>query len=157
MADDRSPEHIASDEISWRVHVLRENYLRSALLIVIILLVSVGVWYWTETPLFVLFTVGILVVSTAPYFFPIEYRLNRDGIEITFVGVKTFRSWDEYRNFYPHDIGAHLSTFRRSNFLDSFRGNFIRFDPARREDILRFLCEHIEGTKSREGKDQPEG
>ncbi|MFH1676187.1 MAG: hypothetical protein ABIC40_04100, partial [bacterium] len=74
-------------------------------------------------------------------------RMTGDGIEIVFLKLKTFRAWDEFRNFYPHDVGVHLSTFRRPSGLDPFRGSFIRFAPGNRDLVLRFLDGHIRREK----------
>ena len=85
-----------------------------------------------------------LVITMAPFFFPTRYRMDDEGIEIVFLGVRTFRGWEEYKNFYPHDVGVHLSTFKRPSRLDAFRGNYIRFAPGNRKEVLGFLETHIE-------------
>ena len=96
----------------------------------------------------------LLVVSVATYLLPVEYHMTQDGIEITFVGVRRFRGWEEFRNYYPHDAGVHLSTFRRPSGLDSFRGSYIRLAPGDRDRIVRFLDVHIkrENTDAQEGE-----
>lgn len=135
------------EEIEWRVHPLFENFWRSALLIVIMAATLVGVWAWTGYGGLVLLALIFLVVSMAPYFFPTRYYLTSEGIEINFLGVKTFRAWSRYKNFYTHDVGVHLSTFTKPNGLDAFRGNFIRFAPNNRDEVLRFLNAHIRREK----------
>lgn len=142
------------DELEWRVHPFTENAWRSVLLILIIAAALVGFGSFGYPGLVILCAV-FLVVSMAPYFFPTRYRMTASGIEITFVGVKSFRGWEEFRNFYPHDMGVHLSTFRKPNALDSFRGSFIRFAPGNRDIVLRFLDARIRRKPAEEAK--PEG
>jgi len=139
------------DELEWRVHPFVENARGSVLLVAIILITLIAVWYWGYPGLVVLGAL-LLVVAMAPYFFPVRYHMTGRGVEIIFLGVRTFRGWEELRNFYPSDVGVHLSTFKRPNALDSFRGSFIRFAPGNREAVLRFLDAHIERTKPAESK-----
>jgi len=134
-----------------------ENAWRSALLLVIIVAVCLGVWQWTGWAGMVLIAAALLVVSVAPYIFPARYRMRRDGIEIVFLGVRTHRGWEEFKNYYPHEMGVHLSPFRRPSGLDPFRGNFIRFAPDNREAVLRFLDAHIKRGDSDPGEGGPEG
>ena len=145
------------DEIEWRVHPLTENAWRSALLIIIILAVCLGVWLWTGWGGLVVIAAGLLVVSVAPYLFPVRYRMTHDGIEIKFLGVRTFRAWGEFRNYYAHDVGVHLSTFKRPSGLDSFRGSFIRFAPGKQEAVLRYLDDHIKRQDPARGESEPKG
>jgi hypothetical protein len=135
------------DELSWRVHPFMENAWASVLLIAIIVATLVGVWSWSYSPGWVLIGALLLIGSMAPYLLPTSYHVTRGGIEIVFIGVHRFRGWDEFRNFYPHKMGAHLSTFSRPNGLDSFRGSFIRFTPGNRDAVLRFLDVHIKRSK----------
>lgn len=157
MATEQNPDMTVPGELRWRVHMLTENWWRSILLISIIVLVLVGVWQWTHTPILVIFGIIMLSGSLGAYFFPVDYRLSSDGIEIFFIGVRTFRSWNEYRNFYPHNDGVHLSTFRRLNWLDSFRGNFIRFTKDNRESVISFLDVYIKRDDCGTEKEKPEG
>jgi len=135
------------EELAWRVHPLLESFWRSALLLVIILFSLLGVWCIMPIPGILLIAAVLLVVSVAPYLFPVRYLMTHEGIEINFLGVRRFRSWSEFKNFYPHDVGVHLSTFSRPVGLDAFRGSFIRFAPGNREAVLRFLDAHIKRPK----------
>jgi len=131
------------DQISWSVHPFTENAGKSVLLVLIILATCVGVFTWVPYVSAVIIALAFLVVSMAPYLFPTHYHADGNGLEIRFIGAKTFRSWDVFRNFYPHDVGAHLSTLRKPGPLDPFRGSFIRFEPGRREEIIAFLEKYI--------------
>jgi hypothetical protein len=138
FTDEAGPE-----EIRWRVHPLTENAWKSLLLWLIIAATGIGAYQWTGWPGMGAIAVVLLVVSMAPYIFPTNYLMDVDGIEITFIGVKRFREWTEFRNFLPHKDGVHLSTFKRPNAMEAFRGSYIRFKPGNREEVLRFLEKHI--------------
>lgn len=142
--------------LEWRVHPLTESFWRSVLLVFIIACALYGVWAWTNYPGLVLIGAVFLLVSMAPYLLPTTYRMSSEGIEIRFLGVRTFREWEQFRNFYPHDVGVHLSTFSRPSGLDAFRGSFIRFAPDNREAVLRFLNAHIKREKVPSGESVPE-
>jgi hypothetical protein len=154
-SDDPLDTEAAPGEIRWRVHPLTENAWRSILLAVIIFAACYGVWSWTGFGGFVLIAFILLVVSMAPFIFSTRYFMNSEGLEINFLGIRNFRGWEEYRNFYPHDVGVHLSPFRELSRLDPFRGNFIRFAPGNHEEVIRFLDRHIkrpEKTGSESGE-----
>jgi len=143
------------DELAWRVHPLTESFWRSSLLLTILIAALVGVYFWTGYPGMVLLAAILLAASLAPYLFPTRYRVDCGGIEIAFLGVRNFRSWKEFRNFYPHDLGVHLSTFRVPSGLDPFRGSFIRFAPDNREIVLRFMDAHIRRAESGSSGQKP--
>jgi len=148
MASDSPKEgRTTPEEILWRAHPLKENVWRSLLLAAIMAVTCYGAWVWTGWPGMAVLAAVILAVSMAPFLFPTRYRMDGEGIEIVFLGVRTFRPWDELRNFYPHDVGVHLSTFKRPNALDPFRGSFIRFAPGNGEEVLTFLRAHIRRDK----------
>lgn len=148
----------APGEIRWRVHPLTENAWRSILLVVIIVATCYGVWSWTGYGGLVLLAFVFLVVSMAPFIFPTRYRMDAEGLEVIFLGVRSFRGWEEYRNFYPHDVGVHLSPFKELTRLDPFRGNFIRFTPENRRDVLDFLGRHIKKPSLQKAESgDPEG
>lgn len=149
MASDNPRDTEAAPvEILWRVHPLTENAWRSLLLVVIIIATCYGVWSWTGYGGLALLALIFLVVSMAPFLFPTRYRIDSEGLEVIFLGVRSFKGWEEYKNFYPHDVGVHLSPFRKLTGLDPFRGNFIRFAPGNREEVIRFLDKHIKRTIS---------
>lgn len=146
-------------EIRWRVHPLTENAWRSLLLVVIIIATCYGVWSWTGYGGLAIIGFVFLVVAMAPYIFPTRYFMNGEGLEVIFLGVRTFKGWEEYKAFYPHEDGVHLSPFRKLTALDSFRGNYIRFDKGNRKDVIGFLGSHIKKIQKADievAKEQPE-
>ena len=156
MASENPTEsEAAPGKIRWRVHPLTENAWRSILLVAIILAACYGVWSWTGYGGLVLLAFAFLIVSMAPYIFPARYRMDSEGLEVIFLGVRSFRGWEEYRNFYPHDVGVHLSPFRELTRLDPFRGNFIRFSPGNRDEVIKFLDRYIDRKIA--GKNKTDG
>lgn len=145
------------EEMAWRVHPLAESVWRSALLIGIITVTCIGAWLFTGWPGMAIVALIVLVISLAPYLFPVHYRMDSRGIEIVFLGVRSLRAWEELKNFYPHDVGVHLSTFRRPSGLDAFRGSFIRFAPGNGKLVLKFLEKHIKRDQGESGSGKPSG
>ena len=138
------------ETLRWKVHPVAERPGHGALLIGIIGFCTY--LFWSGFGQFYgIFALVVLVAAMAPFFLPTVYKLDEEGIEITslFV-VRHFRPWGEYRNFYTHNVGVHLSTFSKPSRMDAFRGNFIRFTPGNREQVIAFLDEHIKRTRRRE-------
>jgi hypothetical protein len=137
----------AGKSLRWRIHPVVERPGQGVLLIGIIGLCSWVFWVWFGQ-FYGIFSLVVLGLSMASFFLPTTYELDEEGIEIiSLLVVRHFRPWSEFRNFYVHDVGVHLSTFSKPSRLDAFRGNFIRFTPSNREQVVAFLNEHIERQK----------
>lgn len=148
--DIQSDDEVAGKEFSWTVHPVAERPWQGVLLIGII---GFCTWlFWSGFGQFYgIFCLVVLLLAMAQFFIPTRYDLDEEGIEITsFFVVRHFRPWSDYRNFYDHKIGAHLTTFRRPSRLDAFRGNFIRFAPGNRKQVLAYLDEYIKRRIQRE-------
>jgi hypothetical protein len=96
-----------------------------------------GFW-WT------CFAILIFFLTLNSYFIPQRYRLNSDGVRVDHIIYRSERPWQEFRNFYPTKNGVVLSTFRRRNFLDNFRGLHLLL-PEDRKPILEFIEHQIKG------------
>lgn len=84
--------------------------------------------------------IGLLLMlgMTTTIYLPTHYQLDERGVEVRFLGTRSFRKWDHYRNFYAHDTGVHLTTMPQPSRLDPFRGHYLLFNENR-EEILAFI------------------
>ena len=133
--------------MGWMVHPMVEHPFQGALLIGIITFFTWAIWAGFGR-FYGILTLVVLALSMGPFFLPTSYELDGEGIEITSLFViRHYRPWRDFRNFYVHDVGVHLSTFAKPSRLDAFRGSFIRFAPGNRKQVIAFLNEHIKRTR----------
>ncbi len=90
----------------------------------------------------------LLLGMTATIFLPVRYKLDVQGVTVSFLGAPSFRKWAHYRNFYSHDTGVHLTTMPTPSGLDPFRGHYLQYGAAdsmgRREQVLAFVQQHLQ-------------
>lgn len=127
-----------SAELSWRSFPARRSFLRTALVIVI-LIALFGFISWYTTSLFMGLVLTIVVtLSLGSYFSPTWYTLTDEGIAVRTLVTKMQRPWNVYRSHWPDKNGVLLSPFPVPSRLENFRGVFIRFEDNR-EAVLEFV------------------
>jgi hypothetical protein len=127
-------------QISWRVHPVVDDFPRSLGAIVLLIFCSYLFALFTGILTFGLIAFMVFFLSTMSYFVPINYRIDEKNLIITFLGFDNVQPLSKYRNFYINPAGIHFSTFSTPSALDSFRGNFVRFNRNRQE-VVSFLKE----------------
>ena len=136
----------ARHSLTWVSHPAADDPLYKFVLLVGLMLgISVGAsWAFDQSGelLFGVLAFVLLFLSMARFFLPTRYHLTEDGLRVRFLGRKRHRPWSEFRNFYPYRIGVLLTPFPRPSRLDSFRGQFLRFN-GNHDEVLEFIARHI--------------
>jgi hypothetical protein len=83
-----------------------------------------------------------LFIALGRYFIPTYYELGPNGVRTRFMGISRERPWEFYRNYYPHDIGVHLTPLTSPGALDPFRGQFVRFWKNKNE-VISYIAGRI--------------
>lgn len=125
-------------QLAWRSFPLRDDWPRSLLLVAIIAGVSVGIGFSFESAGWGALSLLVLCAALARYLLPTRYVLDDAGVSVAFLGAPRVRPWSDFRAFYPHRDGVHLSPFSRPSPLDPFRGVFLRF-AGNREAVVAFV------------------
>lgn len=142
-------ERAEENHILWRSFPLRDDWPRSILAVAAVLGFSVLALFAAGI-YFAALSLVVLVMSLIKYFLPTVYRADDKHICVSFLGVKRVRPWSYFINYYPHDVGVHLTPMASSSILDAFRGQFLRFNKNRNE-VLKYVKERIEGTTEKNG------
>jgi len=99
-----------------------------------------------------IFSLVILLATTASFYTPTTYILKEDHLEIKRPLYTQKREWKTLKRVVPDKKGVFLSPFSRPSRLDAFRGFYLLLDGAEnREEIIEFLKEKIEGAKEKNG------
>ena len=127
---------------TWKVHPLRENWTRSALLLLFLLLLFSGI-YWLFQSVFVTLLSAIFVTgSLYRYFVPFRYELHEHQLVVTAPFYRLTKSWSDFRSCYVDNNGVLLSPFATPSRLENFRGVYVRFGESRSE-VLDFIKSKI--------------
>ena len=127
---------------TWRVHPLRESWMRSTLLLLFLLFLFSGI-YWLFQSVFVTLLSAIVVIcSLYRYFVPFRYELYQHELVVTAPFYRLTKSWDAFRSFYVDNNGVLLSPFAKPSRLENFRGVYVRFG-ANRSEVLDFIKNKI--------------
>ncbi|MDQ7778671.1 MAG: hypothetical protein RDV41_03045 [Planctomycetota bacterium] len=137
------------ETLSWTAHPLRDYPSKSVILVLVMITVGAMTYFWVGTLLMTLFWIGLCLILMARYFLPTRYTLTAAGIEIRFLGRTTARKWTDFRNFYVHDTGTHLSPFPSPSGLDPFRGHYVLYGKGNKDAVVSLLKTHISRPQPR--------
>lgn len=128
--------------LSWRYHPAAKDKAKTALAVAVILVFGVFVWWYSQFVIFAFLAALILTASLGVFFFPTKYTLNEDGLTVEFLGTRQIKKWGSFVRAEPEKNGIFLSPFARKNFLEHYRGVFVRYD-GNKEEVDRFVLNAI--------------
>ena len=134
----------APTTLSWTVHPLVENWRKSVLLglflVLLLFIIYLGFQLIYVTVLSAIFLIG----SLYKYFLPFHHHFEADRLVITSCCSKMERPWETFRSFYVDANGVLLSPFAHPTRLENFRGVYVRFGKHSPEEIVNFITSKIE-------------
>jgi hypothetical protein len=145
--EDTKPKETSQETepiISWSIHPAKKRPLVTTLVIIFILLIAIGIYTWTLSPLFTALATMILIGSLSGYFFPTTYKFFDDQLVVRYTVTTLRKEWSQYRSFYKDRNGVLLSPFTQRSRLENFRGIYVRFGDCDRERVMDFIKSKIE-------------
>ncbi|MDP6778292.1 MAG: hypothetical protein QGI83_16170 [Candidatus Latescibacteria bacterium] len=116
--------------------------MRSVLLSATIVGLSAVVWLSFGGWSYGLLSFCLLTGALLRFYVPTRYRLDDDGVEVSFLGVERVTPWSRIRRIRSDRRGAFLSPFDRPSRLDAYRGVYLRFS-GNRDEVMRFVCHRL--------------
>lgn len=129
--DQRNPQAAPPDEgavLEWTCHPMKRRPLAAVLTSVLIIVLTFIVYLSTESRMFAVLALVILLLSLAKFYFPTQYRLTDRRIMIKTTTHTQVKEWPLYRSSWPDKNGILLSPFADQSRLENFRGLFLLFD-----------------------------
>jgi len=126
------------EKLTWVSHPVKRNLRNSILLSLFLVILWAIVYIITDSVLFLVLSVVIMLGSLSPFYLPTRYELTEDKVKVNYVFHSMEKSWTSYRSYYPDKNGVLLSPFPRPSRLESFRGVYIRF-AGNKEEVLGFI------------------
>jgi len=124
--------------LEWTSHLFARNPVKGTIPIAITALFCVIVWFTFQIWLYVALSAVVLFFSMARFYFPVQYRLDDEGVRIRFLGREKSRPWSDFRNVYVHKDGMYLAPFEQPSRLDAFRGIGLNFGENR-DEVVSFV------------------
>ncbi len=137
---------LESPNLTWTVHLLREQLSRGAVAIAFVGFAAMAGWWYVGPVAGVAVTLALLI-SLAEFFCPVRYEINEDAAVSQCLGRKKRVSRQQVTNCYVDDMGLKLSTCGGNRRLEPFRGLYLRFDGNAEqvigfvEDLWKVTCE----------------
>lgn len=125
-------------QLTWEVHPLRENWMRSALLLLFLLLLFSGIYWLFQSVSVSLLSVLFVTGSLYKYFVPFRYELYEDQLIVTAPFYRLTKPWGGFRSLYIDKNGVLLSPFAKPSRLENFRGVYVRFG-ANQPEVVDFI------------------
>jgi hypothetical protein len=148
MVNDPEIRPPATTDLEWTTHPVKRRPWLSVVVTLFILLLAVLVQTMTNSALFGVLAVIILLASLTKFYFPTSYRLTDRHVIVKTTLQTLTKDWSIYRSCYPDKNGILLSPFPEPSRLENFRGLYIMFSGNNRE-VTSFVKAHI-GRKAAE-------
>ncbi len=133
-------KHRISDEpvLQWRCHPALKRPWITLSVTLFLLLVSLVVFYLTDSKTFTTLALVIMFASLAKFYFPTSYKLDNKRVTIKTSTQTLHKEWSLFRSFYPDKNGILLSPFTSPTRLENFRGLYIMFNDNR-DEVIDFV------------------
>ena len=128
--------------LEWTVCLYKENWRKTGLLTLLILLVCCLVYLGLRDWIFVVLTVLFLAGSVISFFLPIRYIFTSDEVRVITPLSRKIRKWAEFKSYYVDPNGILLSPFLKKSRLERFRGIYL-IRGNRQEGVTDFIRDKI--------------
>lgn len=128
-------------DLIWRVHPARERPVAAVFALLVIAAVCWLVALLMESPWWAILPAVFFLLTLQRFFFPNEFRIDREGITAESAFAKTRFHWSEIRRFRHDEHGGFLSTRRRSSMFDGFRGMHLVFQNNHDQVVARIQAQ----------------
>lgn len=129
--------------LSWTVHPLAENWRKSVLLGLFLVLLLFIIYVGFQSIYVAVLSAIFLIGSLYKYFLPFHHQFEADRLVIMSCCYKMERPWETFRSFYVDANGVLLSPFAHPTRLENFRGVYVRFGKHSPEEIVNFITKKI--------------
>jgi hypothetical protein len=125
------------DPIEWRVWWLREEPVKGAILLSVMVMIPVFIFgAIPDTPSYAVVGFFVLLASFWDFLMPTVYRMTRDSIRWRTLVFSGSRPLQRVKRINEGPTGFWLSPSEKESFADDFRGFWLRM-PRKDNDIRR--------------------
>jgi hypothetical protein len=135
------PEEPEETLLQYRVHKLKEQPGKSALVIAAMIAIAGIAFYAYPNALFGVISIAILMFSISFFLFPVKYRFTNKGVHMRNLVSMEYRGWDRFYDYFIYKDAVLLSFDYRTIRGRVQKGYLIYFDPERqnRDQLLEIV------------------
>jgi len=126
----------------WISSPFVDDWPRSLVALVAIVGFTTLVYFSRAGWMLTLIALLVLFFSLSRYFFTSVYELTDHGVKHQLLWFRRSWTWGEFKNYYVHPVGIHLSPFAKPCAMDPFRGVFLRFNKNRNQ-VTSYIQEQL--------------
>ncbi len=158
MTDQKSPPQ----QIDWINRPLKGRTGVTVFLVVLFPVLAGVVYLESRNVAVTALALAFVGVAISPAILSTRYVLDRGGVTVSHFGRTTRRPWTAFRRLIVDKDVLVVSPFAKPSFLDSFRGQYLRFNrgqEALREEVVRFVLTQLPkaGARSRHESENQAG
>ncbi len=113
------------NEIIWKEHLLKKEPKKAFYVTVFLIILTILISIIFKSILLGIICLLVLFISIVKFFFPTEYKLQENLVEINFLGFSKRHKWQEFKGVHLCETGVLLSPFPQPHRLDTFRGVYL--------------------------------
>ena len=126
-------------ELTWRVHLAKEQPARAAMAVGVIVFFVIIVGAVMHNLFWPLLSLIFLVGSLHDFFLPMTFEINGCGVAAKGFGSHRVLEWERARRFFVTTDGVKLSPLAGRSKLEDYRGVFLRCTGERRERVVEAI------------------
>ena len=119
-------------EIKWQAHPASQNFKKAVFAVVVIAILAMLIGVITDSTLWALFSIVILILALQRFFFPSHFIINEKLISANYLLGNKSLQWKYIRRFTHDANGGYLTTRKVASRLDAYRGMHIYFNHNRK-------------------------
>jgi hypothetical protein len=135
------------EPVSWVVWEARAHVARAAAVLALIFLLSAGVYFSLGDPRLSGLALLVLLIAVLPYYLPVRYTLDADGVQVdSLLGLRR-KPWANLRVYFPDgEKGILLSPVVDYGLIARSRGIYL---PLRENGVLagEIVARHLRRGK----------
>jgi hypothetical protein len=148
----------ASDQITWVNRPLKGRTGVTVFLAALFPVLAGLVYLESRNAAVTALALAFVGVAISPAILPTRYVVDPGGVLVSHFGRTRHRPWTAFRRLIVDSDVIVLSPFAKPSFLDSFRGQYLRFNrdqESLREEVLRFVLGRLPRRHECQGSAAP--
>jgi hypothetical protein len=152
---DPTPDALPAS-VRWQSWPLRDDPLRSLLLLAALAGLGALVWWVTGESYLGLLAAAAMAVALWRYFVPVTFEVGEQGIDRRRFGRQRHLAWEAIRQYETGPDGLLLLPRRDVSAMDYFRGQFIPW-TTHRDEVLALVEKHLGRKEGTSGQPPAQG
>lgn len=136
--------------LEWRVHLAAQKPVKAAFAVMMIAGFLGALFQITHDIVYVAIGIVVFLVASAPFFYPVTYRIDASGVSKLVAGSRRHLEWTRISGYTVSTRGIYFAVGPRSTVFTD-RGMYVMFGD-KREEILAGFKKWLDTDKAFSGQ-----